>query len=189
MDTSPKTNFEKLCVDFYAIEPRRIFLDIPVNQVDWRERVKAIAGRKWHKESKLWSIPYCKDTVRHFHSLFKGVVQYNFKINKNIPDHYEIPRKKTATNKTATLLPKYSVEYTHFEQILTIRRYSPSTIKSYQAHFRAFLFYYNQIEPKNISQQQIIDYLLHHTTVHFRSQRSERYAVKSPTAVRSKQII
>ena len=99
--------------------------------------------------------------MRHFHSLFKGVVQYNFKINKNIPDHYEIPRKKTATNKTATLLPKYSVEYTHFEQILTIRRYSPSTIKSYQAHFRAFLFYYNQIEPKNISQQQIIDYLLH----------------------------
>jgi integrase/recombinase XerD len=162
---------QQLLVCKLSINSTRLFLKIPREQEEWRNRVKQVAGRQWHKELKLWSVPYCKDTVRHLHGMLKHVIHYNFKLDTNIPDRY-IPPIIKATNynkkqrkQLQITLPKFHQEVIKLEEHLLINRYSPSTIKTYKTHFRTFLNYYNDINPNDIIDAQIMKYMLHIVTV------------------------
>ncbi len=152
----------KLVVDYFSDRPNRLFMRIPKNREDWSVRVRAVVGNRWHPNLKLWSIPYCKDTVRHFHNIFKGVVFYNFTISASIPDHYNPKRRKRS--KKIEILPKHEEERIRLVEQLHIQRYSHSTIKSYKAYFKAFLLYYNEIDPKEISEKQILKYIFYIVT-------------------------
>ncbi|MFK7949698.1 MAG: tyrosine-type recombinase/integrase [Saprospiraceae bacterium] len=160
-------NTNKLVVDCLSIDKERLFLKIPKEHNDWRILVKQVVGRKWHSDLKLWSIPYCKDTVRHLHSMLRHVIHYNFELDSTIPDHYSPPiidQKKYAkqhNNKKEIKQPKFHDAVIQLEESLLIGGYSPSTIKTYKTHFRAFLFYYNSINPTEITEQQIMKYMVY----------------------------
>ena len=162
--SSPKTNTQKLQIVEQAAFPKRLIAMIPRERQDWVKRIKTIAGRHWHPEPKFWTVPYTKDTLRELQKLFEQELALTFTSKSAIPETYIPPPQKEKSKpkkKTKEKLPlKHPEALTALEEKLMLKRYSFATIKVYKSHFSAFLLQYNQIEPKDISEQQIIQYIL-----------------------------
>jgi len=66
----------------------KLKVNIPPHRNDWIAKMKQTPHAKWDRHLKYWTIPYCKEELRAFHSLFKGECSYQFKIETNIPENY-----------------------------------------------------------------------------------------------------
>lgn len=93
------------------------------------KKVKFISGRKWNPMKKYWEVPYSKDLIAKFQSLFGE----NLVVD---PYFYLIPLEKE----------------------LSIRRYSRRTVKSYMRINRHFLLFSGN-KPEEIENKDIKDYL------------------------------
>ena len=121
--------------------------------------VKNIHGRRWNSEQKVWEVPYTKLTLRFFDQYFPAkLVQWNFQPTEDIPERLQEPEKPQRVPKKA-ILARYEAAVVALEQVLTLKRYSWRTVKSYKNCFRQFIRHYDHVKPSQITRQQINDYL------------------------------
>ena len=108
---------------------------------------------------KVWEVPYTKLTLRFFEQYFPPrVLQWSFQSADNIPER--LPEPERPQRMPEKVVPaRYEAAIIALEQVLTLKRYSWRTIKSYKNCFRQFIRHYDDIKPSRITRQQINDYL------------------------------
>jgi integrase/recombinase XerD len=130
-----------------------------------KELVKKLHNRKWSTTFQCVYIPNTRKHINNVFDTFKGVAWINMeKINLKKPKSrskqpkslYQ-QRSKAPDNNTIT----YYSEVIKLEEILTLRRYSLNTLKTYKYCFRDFINHYNRISPETISTAQIKAFMLY----------------------------
>jgi site-specific recombinase XerD len=137
-------------------------LDLPPDMVPTHlNNVKNIHGRRWNKSFYCWEIPATKQTLRFLEQYLPGMIVWTFQPDEAIPERlpeavpqYQRPQKPLA-------MARYEAAVIALEQVLTLKRYSWRTIKSYKSSLRQFIMYYNDIKPSHITRKQINDYIIH----------------------------
>lgn len=162
--SSIPSNPKKLQVVEQADFPERLIVMIPYNRQNWVQLIKTVKGRMWHPEPKFWTVPYTKDVLTKLQELFAQELEFTFMPKSTIPETYILPPKKKkpkTKKKTKEKIPlKYPEALVALEERLRLKRYSYATIKVYKSHFGSFLMQYNDVKPEEISEQQIIHYIL-----------------------------
>jgi len=121
--------------------------------------VKNIHGRRWNAEQKVWEVPYTKLTLRFFEQYFPAkLLQWGFQPAGDIPERLAEPERPQRMPEKV-VPARYEAAVVALEQVLTLKRYSWRTIKSYKNCFRQFIRHYDDIKPSRITRQQINDYL------------------------------
>jgi site-specific recombinase XerD len=124
-------------------------------------KVKNIHGRRWNAEQKVWEIPYTKLTLRFLDQYFsKDQLQWGFQRTDDIPERLPEPERQLKTPEKI-ILARYEAAVVALEQMLTLKRYSWRTIKSYKNSLRQFIMHYDDIKPRDITRKQINAYLMH----------------------------
>jgi integrase/recombinase XerD len=130
-----------------------------------KELVKTLHNRKWSTSLQCLYIPNTRKHINNVFDTFKGVAWINMeKVNLKKPrprakqpkSLYQ-QRSKAPDNNAIS----YYSEITKLEEILTLRRYSLNTIKTYKYCFRDFIHYYNRLSPDTISTAQIKAFMLY----------------------------
>jgi integrase/recombinase XerD len=139
-------------------------------------KMRTIAGALWCPQNKCWHIPYKAELYKLLKQLFNA---QTLQIIKILPIQIPCPTTKphvankqasTKNNATKAQLP-ISLSETQenallqLEQCLRIKRYSYKTVKGYCHAFRAFLRYYPDLSPDNLSDSDIRQYVLHRIKV------------------------
>lgn len=135
-----------------------------------KELVKTLHNRKWSTSLQCLYIPNTRQHIKNVFDTFKGIAWINmekikFKKNpsrrkqsrKKPPKSLYQQRSKSPENNSVT----YYSEVTKLEEILTLRRYSINTIKTYKYCFRDFIHHYNRLSPKTINTAQIKAFMLY----------------------------
>ncbi len=140
----------------------------PVHKKGWTETIRNIEGRQWDTKKICWRVPYVKQTFYQIKS-YIGLkfLRFNFKIEKNIPSHYEVENLPTTKQKKGKILKidilnkEQKLALHKLTQALTLKRLSHSTLKAYKQHLIAIFIYYPKIHPENLTVKDIQDYILH----------------------------
>jgi integrase/recombinase XerD len=137
-------------------------LILPISERDlYFEKVKNIHGRRWNIQLLVWEIPFTKTTLRFLATYFGDSIKYGFEQKKEIPEQLESANTDEKWVKKAEVTAKYELAVTKLIEIMTLKRYSVRTVKSYRLAFRNFILFYDDLKPRNISRQQIDNYLLY----------------------------
>jgi len=108
---------------------------IPYDKKDWIEVVKNIPGRKWEIEGKFWLVPYVKDSLKRlWHIIGKQHIQYDFKINTNIPNDFILPKKQVKKSPKFELNGMQKRAIIAFEEKLLLEHKAWRTIKTYKGN-------------------------------------------------------
>lgn len=130
-----------------------------------KELAKTLHDRKWSTAFQCLYIPNTRQHIDNVFDTFKGLAWINLekiKLKKN-PQKQQRPkslyqkRSKAPDNNSLT----HYAEVVRLEETLTLRRYSPNTIKTYKYCFRDFINYYNLLSPNTISSAQIKAFMLY----------------------------
>ena len=143
--------------------PDYLCIILPVSlREQYLEKVKNIHGRRWNYDLMAWEVPYTQATLRFVRTYFDNQIAWNFELKSSVPERLEIKKdtKKIVVSKVE-ITAKYELAVTKLEEVLTLKRYSYLTIKSYKSCFRAFIMHYNDIRPRDLTRQQIDAYLLY----------------------------
>ncbi len=127
----PEVKMKEACIN----GQKRIALLFDYDK-DTIELIKQIEGRKWSASNKFWHIPYQENAIQKLNEQFKGRLKF-------------IEQKKTS---------EFPPEYL---ETLKLKDYSEPTIKTYLNNFRLFLKHYPDIEPAEISPDQIREYIIY----------------------------
>ncbi len=141
---------------------------VPSDKKGWINVLQNINGRSWYMEKACWKIPNVKQSYRVLkkHIGLKNI-QFNFEINAEIPEEYTYRFKKKEYSVAIKTKANDSLNETQKSAIsslieqLTLKRLSHSTIKSYKYHLASVFIFFKEIEPKNISTEQVQQYILY----------------------------
>ncbi len=142
--------------------PDYLSLHLPYSLVpQYLDRMKNIHGRRWNMEQKVWEVPYTQLTLRFLSQYFpSSTLQWGFQPSTDIPERLPDPERwQKIPDKV--VLARYEAAVVALEQAITLKRYSWRTVKAYTNTFRAFVRYYDDIKPSQISRKQINDYIAH----------------------------
>lgn len=135
---------------------------VPYNKKEWIEIIRIIDGRRWSPESTSWFLPNVKTTFRQLKKRI-GLkhIEFNFKIEKDIPDYFEFaPKRKPKLTKFELLNDLQKSALLATEEQLILKRLSISTIKSYKNHLIGLFDFHKNIAPTQIGVDEIHAYLL-----------------------------
>ncbi|MCK4980093.1 MAG: phage integrase N-terminal SAM-like domain-containing protein, partial [Candidatus Delongbacteria bacterium] len=115
--------------------------------------IKKIPGRIWDNNLKCWIIPktYSYEKLQEH---FLGKAELIFKKKD------EIELNKSKNDKTSFYTSNNVDIPLDYIKLLEIKRYASPTKKTYIANFKRFVNYYKNIDPKDITKEQIRDYML-----------------------------
>ncbi|MBC7488478.1 MAG: site-specific integrase [Cytophagaceae bacterium] len=105
---------------------------------------------RWHKKKQCWVLPHSEVILRDLQTHFK---EHHFQITYE----QEIAKVKPSISFT----PKFRECPSSYREKLTIKRYSPSTMKTYMNCFKEFINHYSTVELLDISEDQIKQYMLY----------------------------
>jgi site-specific recombinase XerD len=111
------------------------------------ELVKTIPGARWAPGERCWHI-----------SVLAGPVE---KLNRRFAGKIEFIEDKLRELKDAEAAGKVSRVMQEFIKTLTLKDYSPRTLRTYRHMLNEFLSYYQEYDPETISDEQIRDFLLY----------------------------
>lgn len=153
---------DHLSIQLHPEKPDWLFLYLPKDMTpQYLETVKNIHGRRWNPDQKMWEVPYTKLTLRFLDKyLASNILQWKFKPADDIPEQHLTTTEHVQRAPEKVIPAKYEAAVVALEQVLLLKRYSWRTIKSYKNCFRQFIKHYDHIKPRNLSRQQINDYLL-----------------------------
>ena len=113
--------------------------------VDVISLVKEIEERRWSASNKFWHIPYQINYLEILNKKFSGKLESIGNITE------KLEKEKSIKN-------HFPPEYI---ETLQLRNYCKSTITTYRLHFQRFLKYYPYTKLKDITHEQIRQYLLY----------------------------
>lgn len=118
-------------------------------------QLKESTNSRWSKTNKCWWISERDFDLGVFFETFKTLafIDYSELKISTKPINYE-PTKRNYSYRADIELPKGYLE--KLEQ----KRYSESTIRTYSAYFKDFIYFFKENELGNISNEQINEYLL-----------------------------
>lgn len=128
---------------------------------DWVEKLKLINGHRWHKEHNCWTLPHSPLVIDILNKMFGDVLQYDLTSTETQSSQ----QPKISYQKPEFTPPQYNEEVLRLTDKMTLKRMAITTIKTYKNCFSLFLLYYNDIHPKDITKDQIINYMLHRIRV------------------------
>ena len=160
----------------------QVLIGIPISgsQNEWREKIKTIAGRRWHENEFIWTIPHTTEAFQALRKLFgadnievdtidKPIIvtppQY---LNRNLPLKEKNVKKEGKHNyrplENHSLFDKLNSKQqkavSKLEELLIEERKAYETIKWYRNIIIPFLGFYKDILPSQISKEQIRAYIL-----------------------------
>lgn len=141
---------------------------VPYDKKGWIEVIKNINGREWRKVEKYWRLPNVKDSYRKMKNhIGMNWLVFQFEIKVNIPEYFAFSKKEKNQKASykASYFEKLGAEQKKvillMEEKLLLERLSYSTRKTYRHHLAGVFYYYKDSVPKEISREQIEQYLLH----------------------------
>ena len=111
------------------------------------EKIKAILGRRWNKEGKVWTVPNEPGMVERLVDLFSE-------------DKVKVDAAPRPDTRKAESDPEASAALKDLEEEMQLRHYSPRTRKAYRGQVDRFLKWGNK-SPKKITVDEVRAYLLH----------------------------
>jgi hypothetical protein len=130
-----------------------IRIDFPMHIEVFKSAVKHLKDRKWDKKGQFLYLPNTKEHLKDIFQKFKGIAW--------VDTTAFFAKKQKHQPKRAKKPSEFDDCSIDLEERLLLRAYSPQTIKSYKSAFRAFLSFYPQKHPKDITKDEIEDYLLY----------------------------
>ncbi len=120
----------------------RIKISIPYALHNIRAEFKKLNTTYWHPQQKLWSIVNTKENLK----LVKAVFNNDYEIKKLTigKEITSIPLNKSAIDALFSL-----------EKSLTLKHYSPSTIRSYKKNFERFLYHFMTWDLRQVTKEDI----------------------------------
>lgn len=153
-----------------------ISIELPKNYLDFLPLIKNIHGRVYVLETNRWEVPYTALTLRFLDKYFPNKLHWTFAPDKSRPDALpegyilQYSNRKNyvksthnqpiKTVKDNPIPAKYESEVVRLEELLRLKRYSYTTVKTYKNAFRLFLKYYDEFVPQDITEAQIRAYLM-----------------------------
>jgi len=125
---------------------KRIKIFIPYEMENERETLKKIQSRFYHKNQKLWSIVNTQENYKLLKIIFKG--KYKIIDEIRTPAIPEFTLNESSVSALAAA-----------EQKLILKSFSPNTIRSYKFELARFLKYFETIDLKTITKEQIESYV------------------------------
>ena len=158
---------------------KRMAIFMP-NQPKLIDLIKQIEGRRWSPTLGCWHFPNQMTQWQAFQKLFQS---FDLNVQKNVQpliipysDMVKRPQLQLLNNSKQEIQvqnltsniqapPQYQSEINRFEEKMTLKRLSISTIKLYKSCFAQFLFFYNDKHPQDITHDEIIKYMIHRIKV------------------------
>jgi len=145
---------------------KRIKLFIPYEMESEREILKKIKGRVYHQYQKLWSITYTKENFNLLKTIFKGKYK--------IFDEEKPPKLPQFTLNEISL-----IAIAEAEQKLILKAYSPNTIRSYKHELIIFFKYFESVDLKTVTKEQIENYLFYLITKYKIGESKQNIAINA----------
>ena len=123
--------------------------------------VKTIPGARWAPKEKCWHVATQAGGFENLNSKFAGKLEFT-----DLPigrvDDLAVGRLSEGIlegeGDVKSRIDRVPVE---FIKTLTLKNYSPNTIRTYKSMLQEFLEYYRWLDPGKITEEQIRDYLLY----------------------------
>ena len=111
---------------------------------------------KWSQTMGCWYLPEQDFNLGRFFNAFKPVAFINYSDIKLTNEPVILkPKKRNYSYRKNIELPNGYLELLHQ------KRYSKSTIKTYAAYFKDFIYYFSELNLEKLTHKEINDYLLH----------------------------
>jgi site-specific recombinase XerD len=123
------------------------------------ELVKTIPGARWHPGERCWHIATQAGGVGKLNSRFAGKLEFT-DLSVGRVDDLSIGRLGDGILEGDVKI-RFDRVPSEFIKTLTLKNYSPNTIRTYKSMLQEFLNYYQKLDPTKISEEQIRDYLLY----------------------------
>ncbi|MBP9186668.1 MAG: site-specific integrase [Bacteroidia bacterium] len=122
------------------------------------ERIKKLVGVKWSNTKKAWHVPDNEENRKKF-----KIDRAETLSSENVLPQI-IPQQNTAQNNEIEMMyipnEMHHLAITAYVELLRLKNYSENTIANYRGNFIAFLSYYKDFKPSEITKAQIMDYLV-----------------------------
>lgn len=105
---------------------------------------------RWHKKKECWVLPHSEVILKDLQTYFN---EHHFKIT------YE--QESAKVKPTISFTPKFRECPPAYREKLSLKRYSPSTMKTYLNCFKKFINHYSSVELSDITEEQIKQYMLY----------------------------
>lgn len=117
-------------------------------------------GAKYSATKKMWHLPYSREAVAKAFDAYKGTAWVDYSaLQAKEKRKTEQPKKQVETRKVDwSQAQKDALK--EFVQLLELRRYSENTIKTYGSFFRAFLAAHAKMNPADIDEDRIREYVI-----------------------------
>jgi integrase/recombinase XerD len=112
--------------------------------------VKSIPGARWNPEMKCWHISLTAGPADNLNRRFLGELEF-------IPAEEVMPVEPDPGLKTGKEITKLPAE---FIKTLSLKQYSPKTVKTYSTMLKLFMNYYESRVLDDLSDEDIREYLL-----------------------------
>jgi len=123
-------------------QAKRIKVFIPYDKFEIRKLFKQIDSSFWHPTLKLWSVTNTAKNMERIKGLFGN--------------EYVLREEETSSSMPTLPLDVAGLQaMDELMRVLTIKRYSQSTIKSYSAMLHVFLSYFKGQNIKQVNKEQI----------------------------------
>jgi integrase/recombinase XerD len=141
------------------------------------ELLKTIPGARWHPGEKCWHISLLAGPVAKLNHRFEGKLVFEEdgktvgKGEEGTRGHGDMetrrivipisPVRDDSMVRGNDHAPRVDMVPEEFIKTLTLKNYSPNTIRTYKSMLQEFLVYHRKLDPGKITEEQIRDYLLY----------------------------
>ena len=125
---------QALCISRCPWDEQHLALYLPFELVPgYLATVKNMHGRRWNPQQLVWEVPYTKLTLRFIEKYIpESVLKWSFTPGSDVPER--LPEPERAQRLPEKVIPaRYEAAVVALEEVLTLKRYSWRTIKSYKS--------------------------------------------------------
>lgn len=148
------------------LKAQRIKVFIPYDMFAYRVAIKEMNSSYWHPVQKLWSVVNTAENMEKLQQIFKDM----YRFSELVP---------SSTMKTRELTPECEQALYDLEKTLTLKSYGQSTINNYKSMFKVFLSNFMENDLKQITKEQIEDFVYRMIKNHRISESSQNMLINA----------
>lgn len=143
---------------FFLVPPDRVGVKCSCDEQKARQ-LKAIPGERWEREKGFWTFPRTRETLESLLAVFRTDWRI---LDRTVSEAFGLDQPSKPGAGPASKPPqRFSTSIEALRKELTIRNYSPKTIKTYTSCIRAFEEYSLPERLDDLTIDDVRDYLLY----------------------------